>query len=69
METLAQRAALLRESLQKSQSVTDAVVSILGSFDSRLSALDAAMRPIQVHLLSALLAPRPPPSLLGFFAV
>lgn len=61
METLAQRAALLRESLQKSQSVTDAVVSILGSFDSRLSALDAAMRPIQVHLLSALLAPRPPP--------
>ncbi|EEE61943.1 hypothetical protein OsJ_16696 [Oryza sativa Japonica Group] len=49
METLAQRAALLRESLQKSQSVTDAVVSILGSFDSRLSALDAAMRPIQVR--------------------
>ncbi|KAG8043976.1 hypothetical protein GUJ93_ZPchr0458g22323 [Zizania palustris] len=49
MESLAQRAALLRESLQKSQSVTDAVVSILGSFDSRLSVLDAAMRPIQVR--------------------
>ncbi|KAL6651645.1 hypothetical protein ACP70R_010570 [Stipagrostis hirtigluma subsp. patula] len=47
MESLAQRAALLRESLQKSQQVTDAVVSILGSFDSRLSGLDAAMRPIQ----------------------
>lgn len=48
MESLAQRAALLRESLGKSQAATDAVVSILGSFDSRLSALDAAMRPIQV---------------------
>jgi exocyst complex component 7 len=52
MESLAQRAALLRESLQKSQQVTDAVVSILGSFDSRLTALDSAMRPIQVRLLT-----------------
>ncbi|KAE8818560.1 Glutamate--tRNA ligase, chloroplastic/mitochondrial [Hordeum vulgare] len=41
--------ALLRESLGRSRAATDAVVSILGSFDSRLSALDAAMRPIQVH--------------------
>jgi len=49
MESLAQRAALLRESLQKSQQVTDAVVSILGSFDSRLTSLDSAMRPIQVR--------------------
>jgi hypothetical protein len=49
METLAQRAALLRDSLDKSQQVTDAVVSTLGSFDSRLSALDSAMRPIQVR--------------------
>ncbi|KAL6844318.1 hypothetical protein ACP4OV_025991 [Aristida adscensionis] len=49
MESLAQRAALLRESLQRSQQATDAVVSILGSFDSRLSALDSAMRPIQVR--------------------
>ena len=55
MESLAQRAALLRESLQKSQQVTHAVVSILGSFDSRLSALDSAMRPIQVRLDPALL--------------
>jgi exocyst complex protein 7 len=49
MESLAQRAALLRESLGRSQAATDAVVSILGSFDSRLSALDAAMRPIQLR--------------------
>ncbi|KAE8775067.1 exocyst complex component EXO70A1-like [Hordeum vulgare] len=41
--------ALLRESLGRSQAATDAAVSILGSFDSRLSALDAAMRPIQLH--------------------
>lgn len=53
MESLAQRAALLRESLQKSQQVTDAVVSILGSFDSRLTALDSAMRPIQVRPASS----------------
>jgi hypothetical protein len=57
METLAPRAALLRDSLDKSQQVTDAVVSILGSFDSRLSALDSAMRPIQVRT-------RSPPTLL-----
>ncbi|KAG8076490.1 hypothetical protein GUJ93_ZPchr0006g46151 [Zizania palustris] len=37
------------EKEEKSQSVPDAVVAILGSFDSRLSALDAAMRPIQVR--------------------
>jgi hypothetical protein len=49
MESLAQRAALLRESLGRSQAATDAVVAILGSFDSRLSALDAAMRPIQLR--------------------
>jgi exocyst complex component 7 len=46
METLAQRATLLHESLDKSKQVTDAVISILGSFDSRLTALDSAMHPI-----------------------
>nr|CAD1838656.1 unnamed protein product [Ananas comosus var. bracteatus] len=45
MEALTQRAQLLRESLQKSQAIADGVVAILGSFDHRLSALDAAMRP------------------------
>ncbi|KAG8065472.1 hypothetical protein GUJ93_ZPchr0004g38294 [Zizania palustris] len=38
-----------RRRREKSQSVTDTVVAILGSFDSRLSVLDAAMRPIQVR--------------------
>ncbi|XP_058109076.1 exocyst complex component EXO70A1-like isoform X2 [Magnolia sinica] len=49
METLTERAAFMRESLQKSQAITDSIVTILGSFDHRLSALDAAMRPTQVR--------------------
>lgn len=48
METLSERAALIRESMQKTQAVTDSMVSILGSFDRRLSALETAMRPTQV---------------------
>lgn len=48
MDLLSERAVLMRESLQKSQTITDNVVSILGSFDSRLSALESAMRPTQV---------------------
>lgn len=50
MDLLSERAVLMRESLQKSQTITDNVVSILGSFDSRLSALETAMRPTQVCL-------------------
>ncbi|ONK57682.1 uncharacterized protein A4U43_C09F2990 [Asparagus officinalis] len=49
VETLIERASLLRESLQKSQTNTDSMVAILGSFDHRLSALEAAMRPTQVR--------------------
>lgn len=48
METLAERAAFMRESLQKSQTITENMVAILGSFDHRLSALETAMRPTQV---------------------
>ncbi|KAL6005447.1 hypothetical protein ACLOJK_006014 [Asimina triloba] len=47
VESLAERAAFMRESLQKSQTMTDSMVTILGSFDHRLSALEAAMRPTQ----------------------
>ncbi|XP_058209820.1 exocyst complex component EXO70A1 isoform X1 [Rhododendron vialii] len=49
METLAERAAFMRESLQKSQSITENMVAILGSFDHRLSALETAMRPTQIR--------------------
>ncbi|KDP22763.1 hypothetical protein JCGZ_01980 [Jatropha curcas] len=49
MDSLSERAAKMREALQKSQTITDNVVSILGSFDSRLSALETAMRPTQIR--------------------
>ncbi|MED6106593.1 hypothetical protein PIB30_005877 [Stylosanthes scabra] len=48
MESLRQRATLVKESLHKSQIITDSMVSILGSFDHRLSALETAMRPTQI---------------------
>ncbi|PSS04992.1 Exocyst complex component EXO70A1 like [Actinidia chinensis var. chinensis] len=47
-DVLSERAATMREYLQKSQSITDTVVSILGSFDHRLSALETAIRPTQI---------------------
>ena len=47
-DSMSERAAMMRESLQKSQTITDNVVTILGSFDHRLSALETAMRPTQV---------------------
>lgn len=48
VDMLSDRAAQMREALVKSQSITDNMVSILGSFDHRLSALETAMRPTQV---------------------
>eukprot|EP01018_Ginkgo_biloba_P012251 Gb_18937 [translate_table: standard] len=49
MDTLTERAQFMRESLSKSRSITESMVSILGSFDHRLSALETAMRPTQVR--------------------
>uniref|UniRef100_A0A7N0T318 Exocyst subunit Exo70 family protein n=1 Tax=Kalanchoe fedtschenkoi TaxID=63787 RepID=A0A7N0T318_KALFE len=49
VDLLSERAAVMRESLEKSQISTDNMVSILGSFDHRLSALDSAMRPTQIR--------------------
>lgn len=51
VDMLSDRAAQMREALVKSQSITDNMVSILGSFDHRLSALETAMRPTQVRIL------------------
>ncbi|XP_022744483.1 exocyst complex component EXO70A1-like isoform X1 [Durio zibethinus] len=56
MEALRERAALVRESLQKSQTITESMVSILGSFDHRLSALETAMRPTQIRTHSIRIA-------------
>ncbi|KMT06653.1 hypothetical protein BVRB_7g158180 [Beta vulgaris subsp. vulgaris] len=39
----------MKESLSKSQTITDSMVSILGSFDHRLSSLETAMRPTQIR--------------------
>ncbi|KAJ8562797.1 hypothetical protein K7X08_031249 [Anisodus acutangulus] len=49
VDMLSERATIMRDSLQKSQSITDNVVNILGSFDHRLSALETAMRPTQIR--------------------
>ncbi|KAJ9181305.1 hypothetical protein P3X46_009445 [Hevea brasiliensis] len=49
MVALRERAAFMKESLQKSQTITDSMVAILGSFDHRLSALETAMRPTQIR--------------------
>nr|KAJ0185889.1 hypothetical protein LSAT_V11C900474300 [Lactuca sativa] len=49
VDNLSDKAAMMRESLQKSQSITDNMVSMLGSFDHRLSALETAMRPTQIR--------------------
>ncbi|KAH1076009.1 hypothetical protein AAZV13_19G016600 [Glycine max] len=49
MDALRKRAVFVKESLHKSQTITDNMVSILGSFDHPLSALETAMRPTQVN--------------------
>lgn len=49
MAALSEKAGFIRESLQKSQTYTDNMVAILGSFDHRLSALETAMRPTQIR--------------------
>ncbi|CAN1242629.1 Peptidyl-prolyl cis-trans isomerase FKBP17-1, chloroplastic [Linum perenne] len=50
MMSLAYRAEFMKEASEKSQSITDSMVSILGSFNHRLSALEIAMRPTQVAI-------------------
>ncbi|CAL1386908.1 unnamed protein product [Linum trigynum] len=49
VDSLSDRAAKMKEALLKSQTITENVVSILGSFDSRLSVLETAMRPTQIR--------------------
>ncbi|XP_020582775.1 exocyst complex component EXO70A1-like [Phalaenopsis equestris] len=49
IEDLTEKTSFLRESLHKSQAITETMVTILGSFDHRLSSLEAAMRPTQVR--------------------
>ncbi|KAJ0480764.1 putative exocyst complex component Exo70 [Helianthus annuus] len=48
VDNLSEKAAKMRESLKQSQTITENMVYILGSFDHRLSALETVMRPTQV---------------------
>lgn len=57
IEVFKARAQYMREILEKSQSITDSVITILGSFDDRLSTLEAAMRPTQVLITALTLRP------------
>lgn len=52
VQLLQARAQFMRDSLGKSQSMTESMISILGSFDHRLSSLETAMRPTQVRLVT-----------------
>ncbi|KAG0626725.1 hypothetical protein M758_2G146700 [Ceratodon purpureus] len=48
IEAFVARAEFMRESLGKSKQMTETMITILGSFDNRLSTLETAMRPTQV---------------------
>jgi hypothetical protein len=51
IDSVVARAQFMRESLGKSQAITDSMIAILGSFDNRLSTLETAIRPTQVRCL------------------
>jgi len=51
IDSVVARAQFMRESLGKSQAITDSMIAILGSFDNRLSTLETAIRPTQVRFL------------------
>ncbi|KAL5052477.1 hypothetical protein RYX36_033159 [Vicia faba] len=48
MVALRERASFVKDSLHRRQTITDNMVSILVSFDHRLSALETEMRPTQI---------------------
>eukprot|EP00897_Mesotaenium_endlicherianum_P006653 jgi/Mesen1/6015/ME000306S05280 len=49
VERLTAQANILRASLKKAQGTSDDMIGVLGSFDQRLSTLEAAMRPTQMR--------------------
>ncbi|KAL5100647.1 hypothetical protein RYX36_004974 [Vicia faba] len=52
MVALRERASFVKDSLHRSQTITDNMVSILSSFDHCLSALETAIRPTQIKMHS-----------------
>ena len=60
MEALSRQVSAMREALARSEENTQGMVAALGSFDSRVSAIEASIRPAQVRppLLHSCLAER-----------
>jgi len=60
MEALSRQVSAMREALARSEENTQGMVAALGSFDSRVSAIEANIRPVQVRapLLHSSLAER-----------
>ncbi|KAG6555777.1 hypothetical protein Mapa_003018 [Marchantia paleacea] len=56
IEGLMVRSQFMREAMIKSQTISDNMITILSSFDHRLSTLEAAMRPTQAHTSLSLFA-------------
>ncbi|KAK7367244.1 hypothetical protein VNO80_09253 [Phaseolus coccineus] len=46
---ISEKASAMRTSMERSQTITDDVVSIVGSFDHRLSALETAMQALSIQ--------------------
>ncbi|KAM0869858.1 hypothetical protein ACQ4PT_040394 [Festuca glaucescens] len=53
MEALVQRVRKLRASIESSEGYAESTAAVLGSYEQRLSDIDAAMRPIQVSRQAA----------------
>ncbi|XP_047052613.1 exocyst complex component EXO70A1-like [Lolium rigidum] len=53
MEALVQRVRTLRASIESSEGCAESTAAVLGSYEQRLSDIDAAMRPIQVSRQAA----------------
>lgn len=52
VEMLEAHAQLMRESLSKSQRVTETMITILGSFNRKLSSLETTIQPTQVCVIT-----------------
>ena len=50
VDALGEKAVMMRESVQKSQTISDIIISILGSFNHHLFSFKATMHPTQVGL-------------------
>lgn len=49
IEELSRQASALRDALERSEENTQSMVAAIGSFDLRVSAIEASIRPVQVR--------------------